>query len=307
MKKAKKLKNKKKSKQQIKRRLGLIKVLLYIFVICFAIYGVKMYINKYAGPGTYNVAKKLAKVKLEMPTAIPTTIPPTTFVEEIPSGFCLRVPVIFYHHIEPIDQAKIEGHAQLTVDTSNFENQMEYLSDNGYTSYFAEDLANALINNQSLPGKPVVITVDDGYSDFFSYGFPIIQKYNIKTSLFIPTGLIGVAGYMTWDNIRNMERSGVVNSYNHTWSHYSMGTNDDTKIEQEIQAAKFQLIDQLGKANDIFAYPYGTTSPEAINALQNKGFRAAFTTIPGYYQCDSYILKLRRTRIGNASLSVYGL
>lgn len=307
MKKAKKSKTKKKSKKQIKSRFGLFAFILSVFIICFALYGVNIYITKHAISGTYSVAKKLAKAKLELPTTTHTPTPSTNPAQEIPSGFCLRVPVIFYHHIEPIAQAKKEGHAQLTVDTLNFESQMKYLNDHGYTSYFAEDLANALINHQSLPGKPVVVTVDDGYSDFFSYGFPIIQKYKIKTSLFIPTGLLGVTGYMNWDNIKSMEGSGVVNSYNHTWSHYSLGRNDEAKIEQEIQAAKSQLIAQLGKTDDIFAYPYGTTSPEAISVLQKNGFKAAFTTIPGSYQCDSYILKLRRTRIGNASLPAYGL
>lgn len=233
------------------------------------------------------------------PTASPTPV--------VPSGFCLTVPVLMYHHVEPMQTAKAAGHAQLTVDVDYFEQHMKYLNDHGYTSYFAQDLADALINHQSLPGKPVVVTIDDGYDDFFSYGYPIVKKYNIKTSLFISTGLLQVSGYMNWDNIKDMEGSGFVSSYNHTWSHYSLGKSDRAKAEQEIITAKMQLEARLGKADNIFAYPYGNSSQTAADVLQKNGFKAAFTTLPSFYQCDSYLMYLRRNRIGNAPLSSFGI
>jgi peptidoglycan/xylan/chitin deacetylase (PgdA/CDA1 family) len=233
----------------------------------------------------------------------PTPIPKPT----IPPGYCLSVPVIFYHHIEPISEATTAGHAQLTVDSAKFETHMQYLNDRGYVSITAEELVAAVTNHTPLPGKPIVVSIDDGYSDIYNYAFPIIKKYNIKTSLFISTGLLGNTGYMNWENLREMMGSGLVSVYNHTWSHYSLGRGDSSKIAHEIDTAQKQLEEYLGIKPTIFAYPYGITSQAAIDVLKQSGFKGAFTTVNSWYQCDSRLYSLPRIRIGNAPLSYFGL
>lgn len=225
----------------------------------------------------------------------------------IPEGFCLNVPVIFYHHIEPMDQAKKEGHAQLTVDSGMFEQHIQYLLGKGYRTISAEDLANALISHQQISGKPIVITIDDGYIDAYSYAYPIAKKYNVILNLMIPTGLMENPDYLTWNDLREMVGSGLVFAYDHTWSHASLGGADYSKAEKEIVTAKTQLEQQLGRQVRIFTYPYGSSNQNTINVLRNNSFIAAFTTNPGFYQCDSFILDLHRNRIGDAPLSYFGL
>ena len=95
------------------------------------------------------------------------------------SGYCLRVPVLMYHHIQPEAQAKEKGQTALTVDSGFFDKQMQYLAQNGYTTLFANELIDALRNHTGLPAKPVVITIDDGYADNF-----------INKSLFFFHGII---------------------------------------------------------------------------------------------------------------------
>ncbi len=238
---------------------------------------------------------------LRLLTPVPSPTP------EVPVGFCLRIPVLLYHHVEPYGQAKTEGHASLTVDSGWFEKQMQYLSQRGYNTISAEDLVNALLLHQQIPGKPIVITVDDGYLDNYQYAFPIAKKFNIKLNLMIPTGLIGVSGYMSWGQLKEMAGSGFAYVYNHTWSHYSLGKTTLEKAQQEIGTADKQLQEQLGKKVDIFTYPYGTSSQTAVDVLKQNGYKAAFTTISSTLQCDGYIFYLRRSHIGNAPLSYYGL
>ncbi|MBI3379466.1 polysaccharide deacetylase family protein [Candidatus Gottesmanbacteria bacterium] len=234
------------------------------------------------------------------------SISPTITTEVNPSGFCLFVPVLLYHHIEPIAQAKSEGHAQLTVDANIFDSQMKYLKDNGYKSISAEELVNAIISHHNL-GKTVVVTLDDGYNDAYNFAFPIAKKYGIILNLMIPTGLLENKGYMNWGQLKEMVHSGQAQAYDHTWSHFSLPKGDDAKIQMEIMTAKNQLEQNLGKTAKILTYPYGTTSQKVITALQKNGFIAAFSTLPSFYQCDSFLFNLKRNRIGNASLSAYGL
>jgi peptidoglycan/xylan/chitin deacetylase (PgdA/CDA1 family) len=223
------------------------------------------------------------------------------------NDFCLRVPVLLYHHIQPLDKATAGGYKNLTVSPEFFEQQMQYLSNNGYTTYSAFDLGQALFLGQNLPGKPIVVTIDDGYSDVYSYAYPIAKKYNIKLSLMIPTGLIGNPGFLTWENLREMTSSGLVSAYDHTWSHYPMPRGNDAKDQSEILTAKKQLEEHLGGTVNIFAYPYGSWDNRIVKLLRGDGFIAAYSTMHGFLQCRSFIMGLHRNHIGNAPLSAYGL
>src|SRR5579885_2209813 len=239
-------------------------------------------------------------------TSTPSPLPTATPVTNDVGDFCLQVPVLFYHHIEPIAQASAQGHAQLTVDSNWFDKQMHYLVSAGYHSISADDLAHALLARQQLPPKSVVITMDDGYSDIYQYAFPILKKYTIIGNLMIPAGLIDNPDYMTWLQLQQMVKSPDIRVYNHSYSHADVAHADLTKLQNEIVTPNTELQTKLGRKVDIFTYPYGSFSDATIVFLKQHGFIAAFSTLPGTLQCKSQIMRLSRTRIGNASLSDYG-
>lgn len=236
------------------------------------------------------------------PSLTPTPTPAPTY-----TGFCLNIPVLMYHHIQPLAEAKKIGNGQLTVDVGMFDKQMHYLVSGGYNAISADQLVQALVTKRRLSPKSIVITIDDGYSDMFTYAYPVLQKYNLKASLMIPTGLIDNQGYLSWTQLKQMIDSGLVSAYDHTWSHNSLPADSTEKAQYEILTAKKQLEDHLGKSQNIFAYPYGSENNFVINLLKSDGFIAAFSIIPGITQCDSFIMTLHRTRIGNSPLSTYGI
>lgn len=233
-------------------------------------------------------------------TVTPTPAPLT--------GYCLRVPILTYHHIQPEATAKELGQTSLTVDNGIFDQQMAYLAANGYTPIWANELIDALRNHSGLPGKPIMVTMDDGYADNAAYALPVLQKYAIKANLMLASGLVGGnPDMLSWDQVSQMKGSGLVYFTNHTWSHYPIGSGPQSKIESEIDTAQSQIQDHTGQTVNVFTYPYGSFSPNAIQTLQRKGYIGAFSTIPGVYQCDSFIMTLHRYRIGNASLASYGI
>ncbi|MBU3979128.1 polysaccharide deacetylase family protein [Patescibacteria group bacterium] len=247
------------------------------------------------------------------PTPLPTSIPklPVRFPvvnaqDNRANDFCLRVPILLYHHIEPMPIAEKTGHAQLTVDSDFFDKQMAYLVTSGYKSISADELVDALVHHRGLPAKSIVITFDDGYGDNYIYAFEILKKYNIIGNFMIPTGLVENEGYVTWDQLREINGNSLMHIYNHTWSHAFLGGAAKDKIEYEIATANTQLESNLGKQIKIFTYPYGSFDQVVIDVLRKHGFTAAFSTINGSMQCESYIYALRRTHIGNAPLSYYG-
>lgn len=242
-------------------------------------------------------------------TMITPKITPTPVqIEQIQSGFCLTVPVLMYHHVENLSIAVKENRASLSVDPEIFEQQMAYLVKNGYTSIKADTLIQALLLKQPLPKKSIVVSLDDGYSDMFTNAFPIAKKYGVILNLMIPTGLMGNPGYLTWEQINTMVTSGMTSVFNHTWSHFSLTTGSHDKVIKEVSTAQQELHSHVGNVPKILTYPYGTYNTSIISTLTKElHFVGGFSTNPGTVQCDSRIMALPRTRIGNLPLSSYGI
>jgi len=150
--------------------------------------------------------------------------------------------------------------------------------------------------------------MDDGYADNDIYALPVLRKYAVKANLMLSTGLVDSnPDMLTWSQVNDMKGSGLIYITNHTWSHYALTRGPQDKVDSEIDTAQTQIQQNTGQTVNIFTYPYGAFDNNVIATLQGKGYLAAFSEIPGQYQCDSFIMTLHRTRIGNAPLSAYGI
>lgn len=244
------------------------------------------------------------------PTPVPTPTPtpkPLTFSElNALYGPCAYLPTLMYHHVQDLKIAQSEGHQSLTVDTQIFRTQMQYLKDHGYNVLPTTSIINFFESGTPIPKKSVMITFDDGYDDFGSDAAPILKEFNFPATMFVPTGLAQNGGYMTWEKIQELSSTQNILMANHTWSHHNMGANRAT-IEKEITLADTQLTDHGLNNPKVFAYPYGITSSYSEAFLQTKGYKVAFTTVHGSTLCQKQRFSLPRIRIGNTSLSYYGL
>jgi len=237
----------------------------------------------------------------------PTPKPSPTPTPYPPAGYhCVKLPILMYHHVEPLAQAKAEGHAQLTVDSGTFATQMQYLADRGYTTIQLQDLANYFDSGKALPKKAVILTFDDAYSDLHDFAVPILVSHHFVSDFFVPTGLVENPGYETWAQIKDDSTKGVSIDH-HTWSHANVAVVNDAFFHRELDIATQQLIDHGYGPVKIFAYPYGTHNGRDITELAKRGFSIAVTTLAGQLQCKEDRLALHRTRIGNSSLASYGL
>lgn len=261
----------------------------------------KVPVSQMAVEKTPKIATSDTTYTLGQPSTTPTPTP------EVLSGFCLRVPIILYHHIQPWKNAKDQGQTALSVDNVVFDGQMNYLVSHGYNTITVGQLVNALRTHAQLPQKSIVITLDDGYKDAYKYAYPIFQKYHLVANLAIATGLLNGPDYISWSQLEEMARSGLISVLNHTWSHFSLPNGTSEKASVEIDTASQQIEQHTGQKNNTFVYPYGSFNNAIIGILQKKGFLAALSTNPGLIQCDSFIMSLHRTRIGSISLSHYDL
>ena len=240
-----------------------------------------------------------AIIKPQPPTPTPT-----------PSDFCLDVPILTYHHIQPFEDADPKNQRPQTVSPGNFDWHMRDLVEKGYRFIALEELIEALHNRTTFDDKVIVLTLDDGYQDAYTYAYPIAQKYDITLNIGIITGLIGNPEHLTASHITTMSRSGNAYFHNHTLSHRNLKSADKVMIERQVSTAQDHLTELLGTPSAIVYYPYGVYNDLSISVLKEQSFDAAVElslTEQSTQQCLSKIYALPRLRVGNAGPGAYDL
>lgn len=259
----------------------------------------------YKGADKKIVPPKLIPSFTPTPSPTPTPRPLTLAEMNLLYGPCVRMPALMYHHIQGLNEAKEKNQTALTVTPEFFRNQMQYLKDKGYVIVSLENLIAFFDSGITLSAKPVLITFDDAYEDFYRNAYPVLKEFGYKAIVFVPTGLVNNPGYLSWDQINEMDSSGIFFA-NHTWSHKNVAVSQEV-LEREISTADFQLFERGLNSSKVFAYPYGLDNQRAISLLEKLNYKLAFTTRYGSVQCTKQRLDLPRIRIGNSGMAGYSL
>ena len=184
------------------------------------------------------------------------------------------VPILSYHRVNDIDKD------QMTMSIEDFDAQMKYLADNGYTFITPDELLDAWDSeSNNLPENPIIITFDDGYLDMYKNVFPILQKYNAKATLFVITDYLNLyPNYLTWTQAREMQSSGLVDIESHTLSHHDLTDKylSDIEIRNQLYFSKQAIEWYLKKPANFVAYPGGMYTQEVEDLTRDVGYRGAF-------------------------------
>ncbi|MGN0938263.1 MAG: polysaccharide deacetylase family protein [Selenomonas sp.] len=183
------------------------------------------------------------------------------------------IPVLNYHQINDTEKNA------LTVNTEQFEAQMKYLSENGYTAITPADMLDAWENGTQLPEKPVIITFDDGYLDNYNHAFPVLEKYQLKATIFLISDYVNTyPNYLTWSAVQDMQQSGLIDFESHTLSHEELTKAPDLdEAKHQLTGSKQAIEWNLGKQVNFIAYPCGEYNDDIEQATKDAGYRAAFT------------------------------
>lgn len=184
----------------------------------------------------------------------------------------LRVPILLYHYVANNPNPKDKARDNLSVPPDKFEAQMQYLSQNGYTPITLDTLYGIFNGQASVPGKPVVLTFDDGYIDFYTNAFPILRRFNFHAVSFIPTGLMGGGYYMNWNQIKEIASSGLVTFEGHTVKHVNLPSLSYAAVLKELTDSKNILQANTGYPVNFVAYPNGSTNGWVQAAAQKAGY-----------------------------------
>lgn len=194
--------------------------------------------------------------------------------------------ILMYHLIEE----PREPYAYLYVSSENFEAQIKYLYDNGYTFLFPEELSMA--DNLS---RSVVITFDDGYNCLYKNALPILKKYNAKATVYVIADMIGTDYYCTQEELREMSDSNAFRVYSHTKTHPYLTDISNSELEEEFRESNIMIYNITKREVTSIAYPYGYYDDEVIS-IAKKFYKNAVTVDA---RGGHSIYDLRRTTIDN--------
>lgn len=227
-------------------------------------------------------------------------IPPKKIIQKLPFiSEKIKVPILLYHYVEYVTDARDTIRKSLNITPNIFEKQIQTLLDDSYTPIFIDELADYLSGKMKLPTKPIILTFDDGYADFYTDVFPLLAKYQVKATIYVVPGFLDKLNYMTTKQIQEVaSSSGMVEIASHTVHHINLKYTKAEFAQKEIFESKDQLEKLIGKNVNNFAYPYGGFNEETIKLVQNAGYKTAASVVTGSYQSVSNRFFLYRLRPG---------
>jgi peptidoglycan/xylan/chitin deacetylase (PgdA/CDA1 family) len=216
-----------------------------------------------------------------------------------PARASVRVPVLMFHRVAGEDTVTNAVSRDLTITPERFAAELAWLAEHGYHPIRLGTLFRALEDGGPLPAKPVVLSFDDGYVDDAPTIAPLLRRRRWPAAFFVITGRAGARAFLTWPQIRRLDRMGM-DVGSHTVDHVELpGLTADGR-RQELVASRAALERHLGHPVYWFAYPAGAWDTTSATDARSAGYLLAFTTDPGSDQSSTTPLSEPRVRIHGA-------
>ena len=215
------------------------------------------------------------------------------------------VPILMYHAIAP----NADENNRLAVSPWVFARQMRFLAQYHYNVIPLEKLAQLIQSGAKIPSRTVVITFDDGYGDTFQYVYPVILKYRLPVEMNIIVNEVGrppVGDRLTWDQIRIMQRSGLVSIGSHTLGPGLLTEcANDAEVKRQLTESKRVIEEKIGAPVNIFSYPEGRFNAKIRQDVIDAGYTVAVATHPGLHYPNNDVFALKRLRISENSGNMF--
>ena len=174
---------------------------------------------------------------------------------------------IFVEHLNKINNSGLEF-----ISFKKFENLLENNIDKNY----------------------LLLTIDDAFESFYKNAWPILKKNKIPFVLFVSTREIGKYGYMTWEQIKEIESSNLATIGNHSHSHEYLIDWEDSKIKSDLKNSIKIFTKEIGYSPKVFSYPFGEYSSNLKKIVSDLNFEFAFGQHSGVVDTTKDLLEMPR-------------
>jgi len=200
--------------------------------------------------------------------------------------------ILMYHSVSDASEAGVLPYFRLNTSPWQFALQMDVLREGDWDVIPLADLLTPK-GLWSQPQRRVAITFDDGYEDFLTNAFPVLEEHGFPASVFLPTGHIAERARefkgkrcLTWSQVRRLSTGGV-HFGSHTVTHRQLYSLSDAERNEELRRSKAQIEDHLGIAVEGFSYPFAFPQHDATfcarfrSILENCGYAYGVCTALG--------------------------
>jgi peptidoglycan/xylan/chitin deacetylase (PgdA/CDA1 family) len=139
-----------------------------------------------------------------------------------------------------------------------FKQQIEIIKSSKYNFYNPNEFEKNFHTPKAE--KKILITIDDAFSSFYDVAWPYLKKEKIPFILFVSTEDIGKNGYMTWPQIKELEKESFAYIGNHSHSHNYLVDLKYEDFINDIDTASAIFTKHLGYNPIFFSYPFGEYS-----------------------------------------------
>lgn len=210
----------------------------------------------------------------------------------------VKVPILTYHSID--DSGSI-----ISTPPQVFRHQMRTIKALGFETLSLGQLSHSLREHKPIDQNTVVLTFDDGFANFYTEAFPVLQDHGLTATVFLVAGQCG--GYndwtgnpprlprsklLSWEQVRELSEAGIEFG-SHTMSHPDLCSLPPDEAKTEIEKSKKAIEDSSGRPVDCFAYPFGNINP-AVRQLACEFFGSACSTVMGKVTPKSDLHALER-------------
>lgn len=260
-----------------------------------------------------------------------------------------------YHSVSDEPEPGVPPYYRVNTSPAVFRQHMQFLADHGYRTISLSALVQSLSQasglkpqvsslstlNSQPSTKLVALTFDDGFQNFYTEAFPVLQEFGFTATVFLATAFIGDTrrvfrprgglrsqpstlnpqpstslDCLTWSEVRELARSGI-HFGSHTVNHPKLLDLPWTEVRSEILNSKSEIEQRLEKPVTAFCYPYAfpQAQPEFVHTfretLVHAGYVCCATTRIGRARSGDSAFALKRvpindlddTRLLNAKLA----
>ena len=149
-----------------------------------------------------------------------------------------------------------------------FKKQIQIINNNNFKFYNPKKFD--LDFNEPKLDKKILITIDDAFSSFYENAWPYLKENKIPFILFVSTEPVGKYGYMTWSQIKEIEKEDFVFIGNHSHSHEYLVKYNFEKFKEDIDLSINIFKEKIGYNPIFFSYPFGEYSLKQKNYIKQK-------------------------------------
>lgn len=217
------------------------------------------------------------------------------------------LPIIVYRRVAPDGPSSMERYR---VSPDRLEEQLAYLSRNGYYGVTLDDWRAAMAARSPLVGRAVLITFDEGYRDFATHAWPLLRRYGFPATVFLVADAVGgsacwdaghgeSAPLLSWPEVRQLRGEGV-RFASHGSTHRPLIGLPVEEVLREGARARAVLERELGEPVLALAYPYGDHDAIVRRLAAACGYECAVTCDPDRSRLTDDPMALPRLEISGA-------